>query len=99
MFLESAETTRVVGSSAPFDSIESAHEYVSLLLETVHDTKASIAEDTDYSHHEPRRVDALHLVGYKLSQLEGQLSTCRRILNDLRLLRRLLLDERGSVDK
>jgi hypothetical protein len=38
-----------------------------------------------------RRLDALRLVDYKLTQLEHHLMTAGRLLNDLRALRRLLL--------
>jgi hypothetical protein len=41
-----------------------------------------------------RRVDALRLAAYKLSLLRSHFVASRRLLNDLRTLRRLLLQER-----
>jgi hypothetical protein len=82
----------------PFDTIESSHEYVSLLAEeiasTILDVEADIAvasaEDAD------RRLAALQLVRFNLTKLNSHMTTSRRILNDLRTLRRLLLDERHA---
>jgi hypothetical protein len=42
-----------------------------------------------------RRKQALLLVAYNLAKLNLHITTSRRILNDLRSLRRLLLAERG----
>ena len=42
-----------------------------------------------------RRKEALLLVSYNLAKLNLHITTSRRILNDLRTLRRLLLAERG----
>ena len=41
-----------------------------------------------------RRLEALQLVAYKLDQLARHTDGSRRILNDLRILRRLLLGGR-----
>lgn len=77
----------------PFDSIESAHEYVRLLASEVEDvTKLIQKEIADASaQRAERRVDTLRLVDYKLKQLGEHLGASRRILNDLQILRRLLL--------
>jgi hypothetical protein len=77
----------------PFESIESAQEYVALLIEQVGDVEASVLEDVRATP-ESRRLEALQLVCYKLSQLKMHLTSSGRMLNDLRALRRLLLDER-----
>ena len=83
-------------SETPFDSVEGAHEYLSLLSEAIQDAKNEIeadiraAEDPKF----PRRLQALRLVSFKLDKLEQQVKNGRRLLNDLRILRRLLLDER-----
>ena len=42
-----------------------------------------------------RRKEALLLVSYNLAKLNLHIAASRRILNDLRTLRRLLLAERG----
>ena len=88
-----------MNAHSPFDSIESAHEYVSLLCAQVDQVKAGLADDVAEATGEmaERRVDALRLVEYKLAQLKHHLSASARILNDLRAMRRLLLGERDSA--
>jgi uncharacterized membrane protein YccC len=88
-------------SELPFDSLESAHEYIQLLLETLEQAKQDLAGDVAYSESHPdRRLEALRLVQYKLEKLEHHLESSSRLLNDLRTLRRLLFDERAlSVPK
>jgi len=44
-----------------------------------------------------RRKEALLLVSYNLAKLHLHITTSRRILNDLRSLRRLLLAERATA--
>jgi hypothetical protein len=81
----------------PFDSIEGALEYVSLLVESVQEAREDIAAELGEARREPdgaRRADALQLVAYKLDRLSEHARVSRRLLNDLRTLRRLLLDER-----
>ena len=82
-----------------FDTLESAHEYVSLLREAVDAEYASILEDTAIAQQttgEERRVDALRLVQHKLVGLRRNLLSSLVLLNDLRTLRRLLLGERSE---
>jgi len=79
----------------PFSSLESAHEYVTLLGQQVREVRASILEDITVA--DGRRLDALRVVDLKLSQLDQHLAASRRALNDLRALRRLLLGEREGV--
>jgi hypothetical protein len=81
----------------PFDSIEGALEYVSLLVESVQEAREDIEGELEQARREPdaaRRADALQLVAYKLDRLSEHSRASRRLLNDLRTLRRLLLDER-----
>src|SRR5688572_8432286 len=77
----------------PFDSIESAQEYVHLLVRVAEDVRTAIQRDIAdaVSTQQTRRVDALRLVDYKLKQLTEHLGASRRLLNDLRMLRRLLI--------
>ena len=79
-------------SDAPFDTIESAHDFVKLLREHVVSVEGEILDDVGVAVAEgaTRRVDALRLVQYKLKQLNDHLGAGSRILNDLRALRRLL---------
>jgi hypothetical protein len=80
----------------PFDSVENAHQYVRLLAETIAEAKGEIAADLGVAEtsNEDRRVQALQIVQFKLEKLERHLQTSSRLLNDLRTLRRLLLEER-----
>jgi hypothetical protein len=79
----------------PFSSLESAHEYVTLLGQQVREVRASILEDITVA--DGRRLDALRIVDLKLTQLDQHLASSGRTLNDLRALRRLLLGEREEV--
>ena len=84
-------------SETPFDNIESSHEYVRLLAEAVEVAITEVEADlesagSDGAH---RRKEALQLVMFNLAKLRGNMKSSRRILNDLRTLRRLLLEERA----
>ena len=80
----------------PFDSVENAHQYVRLLVEAITEAKSEIAADLGAAAQakSERRVQALQIVQFKLDKLEQHLQSSSRLLNDLRTLRRLLLDER-----
>ena len=80
----------------PFDSVENAQQYVRLLVEAIAEAKSEIEADLGaaVSAKSERRVQALQIVQFKLDKLEQHLKTSSRLLNDLRTLRRLLLDER-----
>jgi hypothetical protein len=81
-----------------FDSIESAHEYITLLIEIVGDVRRDLENDlasVDSSQF-PRRVDAIRLASYHLDKLQLHMSASARILNDLRSIRRLLFEERQT---
>ena len=85
-------------SKTTFENIESAHAYVGLLCEAVDETTRMIEQEMararDFTG--SRHLDALRLVHYKLHSLGGHLVMSRRLLSDLRMLRRYLLDERAS---
>jgi len=83
----------------PFDSIESAHEYIRLLEEAISEAVNDVSTDVAKSANgkPDRRVEALRLVHYKLQKLEQSLHNSSRLLNDLRSLRRLLFEERIEV--
>jgi hypothetical protein len=80
---------------SPFDNLDAAHEYVGLLLEAVQQTRADVALDLAAAQADghPRRSEALQLVAWKLERLEQQLEGSRRVMIDLRRLRKLLLGE------
>lgn len=81
----------------PFDSIESAQEFMELLEQTIDEARQEIAHDlrSAKAEREARRVEALDLAIYKLGQLLTHARKSRRILNDLRTIRRLLIAERA----
>src|ERR1700730_4369647 len=78
----------------PFDSIESAQEFVALLQDSVAEAVEDVRRKLENSPlEEPRRAEALQLAQYKLGQLSTHLQKSRRILNDLRIIRKLLVNE------
>jgi hypothetical protein len=88
--------------AGPFDSLESAHNYLSLLREALEEAQAAILGDAEVAqkHGATRRLDALQLVDHKLDRLRQHLLSSLVLLNDLRMLRRLLLVERtGAIAK
>lgn len=80
----------------PFDTVEDAHEYVRLLGEAIAEAKREIEADLAEAANakSERRLQALQIVQFKLDKLEQHLKTSSRLLNDLRTLRRLLLEQR-----
>ncbi len=86
-------------SETPFDSIEDSHEYVKLLAEALEEARRDVDADIAVADVEgaDRRKQALQLVAYNLAKLSLHINASRRILNDLRTLRRLLLAERLGV--
>jgi hypothetical protein len=79
----------------PFDSVESAQHFVALLNEAIADARQEIQEDTEAATRAgaTRQVEALRLVEHKLSQLAAHVHASGRILNDLKMLRRVLLGQ------
>jgi hypothetical protein len=84
-------------AETPFDSIEGSHEYVALLAESLEEARRDVEEEIALAERDgaERRKQALLLVSYNLAKLNLHITSSRRILNDLRTLRRLLLAERG----
>jgi hypothetical protein len=84
----------------PFDNIESAQQFVELLIEAIEESRHDV--DADIARAESNRLgrqkQALKLVSNNLTKLSQYMTTSLRILNDLRTLRRLLLVER-QLDK
>ncbi len=87
------------GIEITFDSIESAHEFVGLLNEAIVEAKRDIEADVQRESDSefPRRQEALRLALYHVEKLQFHVSKSQRILNDLRSIRRLLLEERTAV--
>jgi hypothetical protein len=80
----------------PFDSIEGSLEYIGLLREAIETAKKSVTQESGRASEAaaPRRLEALQLIAYKLDRLAWHVDGSRRLLNDLRMLKRLLLGER-----
>lgn len=80
----------------PLGTIESTMEVLTLIQEGIAEALQDVRNDLDNATAEgqKRRVEALTLVLYKLDGLSRNMGSSHRILNDLRTLRRLLLNER-----
>jgi hypothetical protein len=80
----------------PFATIESAIEFFALLESAISDADTDIRGDLHAAMADDaeRRAEALRLVSYKLEKLEFHAGRCKRLLNDLRTMRRLLFAER-----
>lgn len=84
----------------PFDHIEGALEYVNLLVEATREAQEHVEMEVARATtpEMARRKKALQLVTYNLAKLSSHIGSSRRILNDLRTLRRLLLEERHAAE-
>jgi hypothetical protein len=86
-------------SETPFDSLEGSYEYLAMLGEALSETRLDVEEQMASADRNGvgRRKEALLLVAHKLAKLDLHIASSRRILNDLRHLRRLLLVEQRLV--
>jgi hypothetical protein len=84
----------------PFDTIESAQEFMTILAETTLDVmkELNFEQQRAVLDGDDRRLRALEIATYKLRLLTCYVQKSRRALNDLRMLRRLILNERLSVE-
>lgn len=84
-------------AETPFDNIENSHEYVALLADAVEVAITEVEADIALARAAgaDRRVEALQLVLFNMNKLKNHMTSSRRVLNDLRTLRRLLLEERS----
>jgi phospholipid N-methyltransferase len=75
-----------------FQSIESAHDFVTLLAETVMEAKRDVAADVqrESSATNSQRLDMLRMALYSLEKLEIHMTKSRHILDDLRSQHHLL---------
>jgi hypothetical protein len=80
----------------PFSTIESAHDFVTLLTKAICEAQREIEAyaERDSGPEVSRRLDALRIALYSLGRLENHMRQSSRLLNDLRTLRRLLFSER-----
>ena len=84
----------------PFDSIESAQDFMNVLAETILDAMKDLHYQRQIAVNdgEERRARALELAIYKAKTLGCYVHKSRRTLNDLRMLRRLVQNERLTVE-
>jgi len=85
-----------------FGTIESAHDFMTLLFAAISESKAELQMDVEResaSADLSRRLDALRMALYNVEKLETHLNRSSRILNDLRTLRRLLFEERAVTSR
>jgi hypothetical protein len=83
----------------PFDSIESAHEFMNVLALTALDVIRDLSRDSEQASRDgdQRRAQAIDLAIFKLKMLGCYVHKSKRTLNDLRTIRRLILNERLTV--
>ena len=84
---------------SPFATIESAQEYIALLIQAISESQEAVANDiqTQSASGSARHLEALNLIGYNLDKLNMYVKRSRRILNDLRTLRRLMHEKHAKI--
>lgn len=87
-----------LSSKNPFETIESAQKFVELLSEAVVEAKRDLSADVrrESVRGISRHLDALRIALYNVEKLELHMRQGTRILNDLRMVRRLLFQERSA---
>jgi hypothetical protein len=87
-----------LSADSPFETIESAQKFLELLSETVVEAKRDLSADVqrEFVRGTSRRLDALRIALYNLEKLDVHMRQSNRILNDLRMVRRLLFQERSA---
>jgi predicted methyltransferase len=83
-----------------FDSIESAYDFMNVLAETIMVVIKDLHRDYQIAVRDgqERRARAIELALFKAKTLNGYVTKSRRTLNDLRTIRRLILNERMSPE-
>ena len=98
---EGADTPCLITAAAlaAFPTIESAHNYLSLLGEAVDEARRELTAEIRGAlrRKELRRAQGYQLAAHHIERLSRHLAASRRALNDLRSLRRLLLGERAAT--
>jgi hypothetical protein len=83
----------------PFDSIDSALEFMVLLERVIAEVSVELQAKLENSTTE-RYQNGLRLASYKVHQLSSHVQKSRRLLNDLTLLRSVLVgDGRASKSR
>ena len=84
----------------PFDSIESAYDFMNVLADTILTTMKDLHTDHQIAVQDglERRARAIELALFKVKTLNCYVTKSRRTQNDLRTIRRLILNERLSPE-
>ena len=84
-----------------FDTIESAHDFMGVLAETVVNAIKDLHRDYQIAlkDGDSRRARAIELALFKARSLNLYVHKSRRMLNDLRTIRRLILNERATTEE
>ena len=80
----------------PFDSIESAQEFMQVLEGVIQDVSGELREAAR-SKLSDRSLNGVRLAMFKVDQLAIHIGKSRRILNDLKLIRGVLASENASA--
>jgi len=75
---------------SPFDTIESALEFMTLLEKVAAEASEELQGALDETTNERNR-NGVHLAIYKIGQLSSHVHQSRRLLNDLILIRNVLV--------
>jgi len=80
----------------PFGTIENAQEYMRMLADAVLEAKCDLETQTGQETipSSSREIEALRVALFSLNKLDHHIRVSLRVLNDLRSLRRLMLQER-----
>ncbi len=84
-----------------FGCIESAQDFLALLLETISETKGEVEADLQkiQNGNGSAKAEALRIASYDLQLLQLHLCRSKRLLNDLRMVRRVLLKLGGVPEQ
>ena len=84
-----------------FDSIESAQDFMNVLAETILDAMKDLNSQQQNALRDGRKreAQAFELALFKLKMLSCYVHKSRRTLNDLRMIRRLVSNERLTVEQ
>jgi hypothetical protein len=83
-------------NGSPFETIESALEFLLLFDAAIAEARQDVCRELDVAA-DARQSEALRLALYKLEKLQYHIGRSRRMANDLRTLRRLVCEERATV--
>ncbi len=89
------------GVEQPFESIESAYDFMDVLAQMIMEAMSDLHDDhlAAVRDGQARRARAIELALFKAKTLNCYVHKSRRMLNDLRTIRRLILNERMTPEE